>query len=155
MLSFLLFWLSLCQWNHNKIDRFQWWDNFFLEKGKSPCWEILQMLCLVVDRHWTAVHTCPCVFLYEPTIRQEHGMCTVMGHCVSICTYMHQPLPNFPASHYYYEASHFGCIFCCLLEYYSIHDSVWYIVPMSWWMIKGCKCKVGRWQSWAIVFSVF
>lgn len=133
-------------------------------------WDAL--FCVGLDRRCTALHTCLCVFfLYvcgaKPTWRQEyrilikklgdreHTMCTVMGHCVFL--YLPSTTANFPASHYYYEASNFAASFAVCWQYYSIlHASVWYIVPapMSW-MIKDANARLVAAQSWAVVFSVF
>ena len=115
----------------------------------------IEMLCFVVDRHCIAVHPCPCVFLYvEPTMRQEHGMCSVMGHCVSIYTFMHQPLQIsqllITIMRHHTLAASFAVCWSTIL----IHPSVWYIVPHVL-DDKGCKCKVGCCPKLSCCFLCF
>ena len=116
-------------------------------------WDAL--FCVGLDRRCTAVHTCLCVFLYmwcqanletgiqdpsKKTWRQEHTMCLVMGHCVFIS--LPSTTTNFPASHYYYEASHFAASFavCCstILYYMPVFGTLCLPHVLN---DKGCKCK--------------
>lgn len=128
------------------------------------------MLCYVLDRRCTAVDTCLCVFymwcqanletgIQDPlkkTWRQEHTMCTVMGHCVFIS--LPSTTANFPASHYYYEASHFAASFavCCstILYYMPVFGTLCLPHVLN---DKGCKCKckVGSYPKLSCCFPCF
>ena len=116
------------------------------------------MLCFVLGWIDVALLCIPVsVFFYicgaKPTWRQEyrilqkkHGdrsipyMCLVMGHCVFIS--LPSTTTNFPASHYYYEASHFAASFavCCstILYYMPVFGTLCLPHVLN---DKGCKCK--------------
>ena len=70
-------------------------------------------------------------------VLQDH---TVMGHCVFFS--LPSTTTNFPASHYYYEASHFAASFavCCstILYYMPVFGTLCLPHVLN---DKGCKCK--------------
>jgi len=109
-----------------------------------------------LDRRCTAVHTCLCVFLYmwcqanletgiqdpsKKTWRQEHTIYVLSDGalCFYLSPFNHYKLPSFTLLLWGITLC---CIFCCLLQYYSIlHASVCYLCLPHVLNDKGCKCK--------------
>lgn len=128
------------------------------------------MLCYVLDRRCTAVDTCLCVFLYvvpsQLGDRNTGSFKKKLGDrsipCAEWWGTVFLSLPsttaNFPASHYYYEASHFAASFavCCstILYYMPVFGTLCLPHVLN---DKGCKCKckVGSYPKLSCCFPCF